>query len=637
MQANIKSTGSISVPVLTLSLETLVQRLTSENLELQQALEQSRGQVIKFQQAFEQSQGQIDILTNKNALLTELIQQLKDEIASLTGQNPKPTIKASQLEGQKQKTEWHARFQRTAPSGKCIVFNDWIFSGLQEELFLQPHSFAAISAESASLQSRVFDISWRAQWIITHTRRIGKKGQPKGTARKKKKTILKIHKKSIIQPEIIPEGAEFKGYKPYTVQDIVFEVSNTQYQIAQWRLLDGSYLTGELPPGIQGHYGSEVRTFIWHQYHTCRVTEPLLLDLLKAKGILISAGQLSKILTEQIAAFHEEVKELLPAGVEAEKQLLVDDTGGRHQGTNQYTTVIGNKWFSVFTTTESKSRVNFLQLLQGGKEEYLINADTIAYLEKIGAAAYLVIDMGLNIGAAFTSSAQWGKFLKERNILSQNAVRFVTEAALYASIIAHGIPRDLRIHADDAPQFAICLFDLSLCWLHEERHYRKLIMTTDQARAELELILNQIWILYQQLKKFAVFPQAELVEAIQKQFDDIFLQNTSSPTLNHQLEKTYQKKAELLRVLEWSKTPLHNNSSETDARSAKTKFKVSGGTRSDAGRSARDTFLSLKQTCMKLRINFIAFLQDRVRGLFEIPKLADVIYQRSRAEAISPP
>jgi hypothetical protein len=111
----------------------------------------------------------------------------------------------------------------------------------------------------------------------------------------------------------------------------------------------------------------------------------------------------------------------------------------------------------------------------------------------------------------------------------------------------------------------------------------------------------------------------------------------SSATLNHQLEKTYKKKEELLRVLERPETPLHNNSSETDARAAKIKLKISGGTRSDEGRRVRDTFLSLQQTCLKLGINFIAFLRDRLRGLYLIPRLAMVIHERALAAVSDPP
>lgn len=518
----------------------------------------------------------IDKLTNTVAMQKELIQGLRDEIAILKGQKPKPKIPPSQLEGSKAKNQQEG----DNPTGKPK-----------------------------------------------------KPGQPKGKPRKKK-TLLEIHDKPIIQPINIPEGAIFKGFKHYTVQDIVFKPYNTQYLLARWKLPDGSYISGELPKDVHGHYGPELVSYILHQAYACRVTEDLLHEDLLARGTLISAGQLNNILIENKDAYRAEVQELLPVGVKAENQIQVDDTGGRHKGKNQYTTVIGNRWFSVFTTTESKSRVNFLKLLQGNKEEYVINEDTVEYLQRLEASDYLPGYVTLSFGEEFTTSTDWELFLQERNITKEAEVRFVTEAALYASVIRNGIPRDMEVHSDDAGQFD--LFFHSLCWIHEERHYRKLIMTTDEARSDLEHVRDQIWTIYRGLKAYKENPNELSIEILEKQFDEIFQQKTSSPTLNHQLQKTYAKKGDLLKVLQRPTVFLHNNGSESDARGSKIKLKISGGTRSDVGKDARDTFLSLKQTCLKLGINFITFLQDRVRGLYAIPRLAEIIRQRSES-AQAPP
>ena len=445
--------------------------------------------------------------------------------------------------------------------------------------------------------------------------------------RKKKKTLLCIHEEKIVQPTSIPEGAIFKGYKPYTVQDIIFQSHNTRYKIARWKLPDGSYINGKLPSDVCGHYAAELVSYILHQCFVCRVTEPLLLEQLHARGVLISAGQLNNILIQNKQVFHEEKDELLAAGVKAHNQLQVDDTGGRHKGKNQYTTVIGNEWFTVFTTTDSKSRINFFSLLQNGRHEYLINDDTIAYLKGVDAPGYLPGYLGLHKDAKFTSESSWNQFLADLQITQKNALRFVTEAALFASTIENGMPRDLGIHADNAGQFDC--FIRSLCWIHEERHYRKIVPTTEQGRVDLERVRDRIWTLYRQLKDYQSAPNTADREPLSRQFDTIFLQTTSSVTLNKRLKQTYENKDELLKVLERPDTPLHNNSSETDARSSVTKRKVSGGTRSDEGRDARDTFLSLKQTCRKLGINFIAYLKGRVSGLFEIPRLAELIHQKS--------
>src|ERR1035441_5927821 len=85
-----------------------------------------------------------------------------------------------------------------------------------------------------------------------------------------------------------------------------------------------------------------------------------------------------------------------------------------------------------------------------------------------------------------------------------------------------------------------------------------------------------------------------------------------------------------LRVLERPEVPLHNNLSEGHMRDYVKKRKISGSTRSESGRGARDTFASLKKTCRRLGVNFWAYLQDRVRDLGEIPRLADQIRRKAK-------
>ena len=93
---------------------------------------------------------------------------------------------------------------------------------------------------------------------------------------------------------------------------------------------------------------------------------------------------------------------------------------------------------------------------------------------------------------------------------------------------------------------------------------------------------------------------------------------------------------DLLRVLERPEVPLHNNASESDIREYVTKRKISGGTRSTAGRRCRDTFASLKKTCRKLGVNFWNYLQDRIRGLGKVTHLADLIRQRAAPKPALP-
>ena len=82
--------------------------------------------------------------------------------------------------------------------------------------------------------------------------------------------------------------------------------------------------------------------------------------------------------------------------------------------------------------------------------------------------------------------------------------------------------------------------------------------------------------------------------------------------------------------------PLNNNLSENDIRQYVKKRKISAGTRSDAGRRCRDTFLSLKTTCRKLGVTFWRYLRDRIHDLHEIPPLADLIRQKATEPANVP-
>lgn len=530
--------------------DEIIRRLTEQNAQL---IEENR-----------RLKNRLDIALNTIALQQEEIQQLKNEIATLKGQKPRPKIPPSALEGAHSKDKQNDK------------------------------------------------------------NRLSRGKHP----RRKKTGKLEIHSRNRIKPESIPDGAVFKGCKKFTVQDIVLRPYNTIYEIERWQLPNGTYIAGKLPQNIYGHYGPQLVSYTLHQYYGCRVTEPLLLSQLKEIGIGMSEGQLSNILTRGKESFHTEKDELLPAGIAATGQIKVDDTGARHQGQNGYSTIIGNEFFTSIVSTESKSRVNFLKILHGASPRYLVNNDAADYIETLKPSSWLVGYLLLHARDRPIDAAEWKKFLLGVNIKEEGEIKLATEAALFASLIESGIPRDLGVHGDDAGQFNA--FVRSLCWIHEERHYRKLIPFDNAARQAIEQVRGEIWDLYRGLQEYKAAPSESLKSILDRKFDDLFSKKqTTSPTLNKQLAKTYAKKGELLMVLERPETPLHNNGTETDAREMVVKRKVSGGTRSDMGRKCRDTFISLKKTCSKLDITFLGYLEDRIYKLFEISKLSEIIASRA--------
>ena len=100
---------------------------------------------------------------------------------------------------------------------------------------------------------------------------------------------------------------------------------------------------------------------------------------------------------------------------------------------------------------------------------------------------------------------------------------------------------------------------------------------------------------------------------------------TAYATLNQVLKRMGNNQHELLRVLDKPYLPLHNNLSERDIRDYVKKRKISGSTRSEAGRKCRDTFASLKKTCLKHKISFWHYLKDRLMGANNIQPLPDLI------------
>ena len=187
------------------------------------------------------------------------------------------------------------------------------------------------------------------------------------------------------------------------------------------------------------------------------------------------------------------------------------------------------------------------------------------------------------------------------------------------------------ILSDGAKQFDVLIH--ALCWLHVERPLERLVPHDETHRQVIERIRQLIWELYAGLKAYREAPSVAARETLGKQFDDLVAERTEYPSIDGVLKGMAANRAKLLLVLDQPEVPLHNNLSEGHIRDYVKKRKISGGTRSELGRQARDTFASLKKTCRRLGVNFWAYLQDRVRGAGQIPRLADLIRQKAEKMA----
>lgn len=434
-----------------------------------------------------------------------------------------------------------------------------------------------------------------------------------------------------------PPGAVSQGYEDYFVQELVWEAKVTRYRRERILTSDGHTLLAPLPAEVVPgrHFGPSLMSYLLYQYHQCNVTQPLLLEQLHEFGIDISAGQISGILTANLDGFHREKAAVLTAGLVVSSYVGVDDTGARHQGHNGYCTALGNDLFAYFESTDRKSRLNFLQVLRGASSGYAINAVTLAYWARQELASAVVEQ--LRVGPQhFVAAAAWQAHLAERGITAERHVRIATEGALLGQLIEQGVSPALVILSDGAPQFDMLVH--ASCWVHAERPLARAVPYNQAHRLALERVRQQLWELYQELKAYRAQPDPTQKAALEVRFDRLVGQKSDYPTsIGAALQEMRTHKADLLRVLDRPEVPLHNNGTESIIRGYVKTRKISGSTRSAAGRRCRDTFASLKKTCRKLGVSFWAYVQDRLRGLGAIPWLAELIRQRAaKIRAVMP-
>ena len=92
-----------------------------------------------------------------------------------------------------------------------------------------------------------------------------------GSAKRPKTAELYIHNEVPLHPENLPEGAVFRCYEPYVVQELIIKSENTRYLRARYDLPGGGSVLAPFPEGILpvegGHFGANLVAYILDQYH----------------------------------------------------------------------------------------------------------------------------------------------------------------------------------------------------------------------------------------------------------------------------------------------------------------------------------------------------------------------------------
>ena len=406
--------------------------------------------------------------------------------------------------------------------------------------------------------------------------------------------MLKIDREEVVSLDRsqLPEDITHRGYREVTIQNIIFRTDTVLYRLERmYSESTGKFYEAQLPLGLRGQsYGHELSAFVLMEHFELRVPQQKILKLLQSQGIVISAGKISEILTQQyLEPFTRERNAVLKAGLASTTYQQIDDTGMRVNFENWYAATLCNPYYSSFFTTRRKNYSTVSQLLDAlDNHQKIISTDSL-----------------------------------NKPSLSQEKLAPRKRLGDYINIEV----------ADDAGQFHNQTQYRSLCWIHEGRHYEKLSPVIPIHQRILDEFLGDFWTYYHQLKAYQQAPvsvQQQQRLRLSEEFDRLFSRQTGYEPLDHRIALTRQKKPHLLLVLDFPEVPLDNNEAERALREYVVKRKISNGTRTSIGTQAWEVFLALVDTCRKQGVNFYQYLLDRISKAFQMPALADLILDKSQ-------
>jgi hypothetical protein len=470
-----------------------------------------------------------------------------------------------------------------------------------------------------------------------------RRAAPKAWQKRGKQDRLRIDRteRLAVDPATLPADAVFKGYETVVVQDLMLRTDTVAFEQEIWySASERRSYRARRPAGYEGTFGPHLRALVVTLAYAGGMSETKLLELVRSAGIVISAGTLSTLLTEGRAAFTDEARAVLRAGLASTPYQHLDDTSTRVDGDGWYCHILCNDWYTAYRTTPGKDRRTIVEVLRGGRPAaYRYDHEAERHLAFLGLSTAAQARVRAAIGRdqeldETTLTALLDGPLSRLGPRQREQVREALAVAAYLADPDWPVVRTLV--CDDAPQFRAITPELALCWIHEGRHFKQLTPWLPQARAALAAILDQFWTYYRELLAYRAHPTPEERTRLDARFDELFGTTTGYADLDRRLALTRDKKPELLLVLEHPELPLHNNPAELGARQRVRKRDVSFGPRSPAAAAAWDTFMTLAATTRKLGLDFAAFLTDRFTCAGQIPPLADLITARAAHLATTP-
>jgi Transposase IS66 family len=459
---------------------------------------------------------------------------------------------------------------------------------------------------------------------------------PKAWSKGRKTDRIPIDREHVvaIDPTGLPPDAVFKGYEDVVVQDVLFRTDNVLFRKEKfYSPSQHTTYVASLPPGYRGQFGPGIRSLALVFYYGAQMSEPKVAELLRSVGVRISDGHVSNLLIKDQATFHAEKDALYQAGLASSPWQHLDDTSTRVNGQNGYCHIVCNPLYTAYFTTPAKDRLTVLDVLTNSRpRRFVVNAEALGYVEASGLSAVRCRQLAQLAHEVSMDEAQMQALLETHLPgLGPQQRKWILDATAVAAYHADvEVPVVRLLVCDDAPQFTLITEELALCWVHEGRHYKKLMPSIPSHQGLLEVFVQRFWAYYAQLLAYRKQPTPEEARRLTEEFETLCATVTGYQALDERIAKTRAKQSCLLMVLAHPEIPLHNNPAELGARARVRKRDVSFGPRTHEGARAWDTFMTLAATATKLGVSFYHYIHDRISGTSQMPSLADLIGERAK-------
>lgn len=589
---------------ITKQIKQLASQLPTDLCKVAPVMLLNEKSIAMLQQGITSSANLIEKINTVIALLTEENQNLRDEVAEFKGEQGQPEIRPQS------KVKDDANNDST---GNDIMNND----NIGEE---QSNN----SADGNNNSGETDENSTKNTNISSEDERKEEKA-PK-IKRSNAEINLTRTEKLFLNKNDLPSDLVFKGYQPYTVQNIIFTADNVLFEReVYYSPSNNRSYVADLPIGWNnGGYGDMLRAFIISQHHEYKMSQPEIHKMLTHAGVLISRSTISRMLLDNHDIFHEEKSDLVFTGLMASIYAHLDDTSGRVNGQNHYVHILCSEYFTAYFTRKHKDRMTILEILGQGIVLHIFDESTYQLMLDMGVSEKLISQLQLLLPQESSTSELTSLLDKIFPNSYATAKKYIIESS--AIIAYQQLPQAIQILVcDDAPQFKQITELLALCWIHVARHYKKLIPIVPEHKQLTDTFIGDLWEYYRELRAFTKDPNEEMKQWLLSEFDLLFGTITGYDELDARIAKTRSQKEQLLVALDYPETPLHNNPAELGARSQARRRDVSYHTRNPRGTATKDTFMSIISTARQLCVNAVDYIIDRISGAMKMPSLAQVI------------